>query len=292
MPRRARRAGLAACALALGACAKAPPAAEPAAPTGPASASTPPRAAPFAQARFAAPTRDGKVDATNLLAFLRATYGPDARLTQAWTDADGRERHVCARGGPPDADTWPSLLAVCSDVPSCTGDGAGAIDFFALAGTDAGIRAEAQARAIESGANGCAGDVQVVRFGRERWGFLHSGGVMAQGYLVGWSTVRAFRAGRLEELATVNTTFDNNEADCDADDCREVGISINADLRFDPGDGRADPWDLVVHEAGVECFLNFDRSRRYPFDAARFRYPVPEGPPDVTCPPAAGHLPQ
>jgi len=248
-----------------------------------------PAARPVAQATFATPNGEARVDYANLLAFLRATYGPDARLTQAWKDPDGRERHICAQGGSPDATTWPSLLAVCADVPDCVGSGAGAIDFFALAGTDAGIRAQAQAREIESGANGCAGDVQVVHFGREHWGFLHSGGFMAQGVLIGWTTLRAFRAGRLEELATVNTTYDNNEAACDADDCREVGISINADLHFEPGADRADPWDLVVHEAGVECFLNFDRSRRYAFDAARFRYPVPDGPPDVTCPPTPGH---
>jgi hypothetical protein len=226
-----------------------------------------------------------QADTRTLLDFLRGTYGPDARIAQPWMDPDGRERRVCARGGSPDAGAWPSLLAVCADVPDCMGSGAGAIDFFALERTDAGVRAAALAREVESGANGCAGEVQVVRFGRERWGFLHSGGVTSQGYLVGWTTLRAFRAGRLQELATVNTTFDNTGAHCDADDCREVGISINADLRFAPGDGRDDAWDLVVHEAGVECFLNFDRSHRYPFDAARFRYPVPEGPPDVTCPP-------
>jgi hypothetical protein len=180
---------------------------------------------------------------------------------------------------------WPSLLAVCADVPDCRGSGPGAIDFFAFARTDVGIRAEALAREIASGANGCAGDARVVRIGRERWGFLDSGGQASQGYLIGWTTLRTFRAGGLVELATVNTTFDNNGAKCEADDCREVGISINADLRFAPGDG--DAWDLVVHETGVECFLNIDRSQRYAFDAARFRYPVPEGPPDVACPPEA-----
>ena len=283
MPRVVRRAGLAACALALAACSKAPAprAASPAVDDEPASPAT----APVAQATFATPTGEARVDTANLLAFLRATYGPDARLTQAWTDADGRERHVCAQGGSPDAATWPSLLAVCTDVPDCMGSGSGAIDFFVLTDTQAGIRAEAQAREVESGANGCAGDVQVVHFGREHWGFLHSGGFMAQGVLIGWTMLRAFRAGRFEELATVYTTYDNNEAACDADDCREVGISINADLHFEPGADRAGPWDLVVHEAGVECFLNFDRAHRYAFDAARFRYPVPDGPPDVTCPP-------
>jgi hypothetical protein len=228
-------------------------------------------------------------DATDLLAFLQAVYGRGARLQGEWADPDGRRRHVCAQGGPRDRDPWPSLLAVCADVPDCMGDGSGAIDFFALVDTDAGVRADAQAREVESGANGCAGDVSVVRFGRERWGFLNSGGLTSQGYLIGWTTLSTFRAGRLEELATVNTTFDNNGAKCDADDCREVGISINSDLRFDATDPQADAWPLVVHQSGVECFLNFDRSRRYSFDAARFRYPVPEGPPDETCPPAASH---
>jgi hypothetical protein len=285
MPRVVRRAGLAVCAMALAACGKP---AEPAPHDASGAAhdrTAPPHAGPVAPANFATPNGEARVDAANLLAFLRATYGPDARLAQAWKDPDGRERHVCAQGGSPEAATWPSLLAVCADVPDCTGSGAGAIDFFALAGTGAGIRAEAQAREVESGANGCAGDVQVVHFGPAHWGFLHSGGFMAQGYLIGWTKLRAFRAGRLEALASVNTTYDNNEADCDADDCREVGISINADLHFEPGADRAGPWDLVVHEAGVECFLNFDRSHRYAFDAARFRYPVPDGPPDVTCPP-------
>jgi hypothetical protein len=226
-------------------------------------------------------------DAASLFAFLQATYGHDAKLQGEWTDPDGRRRHVCARGGPRDREPWPSLLAVCADAPDCMGTGNGGIDFFALARTDTGVRAEAVAREIESGANGCAGEVTVVRFGRERWGFLHNGGITTQGYLIGWTKLRTFRAGRLEELATVNTTFDNNGAKCDADDCREVGISINADVRFDPGDKDADAWPLVIHQSGVECFLNFERTRRYPFDAARFRYPVPEGPPDVACPPVA-----
>jgi hypothetical protein len=289
MPRAAHRAGPFACAaaLALAACDAPDPTPQAGrAPQPPRSttAPAPPAAAPV---QDAAPPRDATADTRSLLDFLRGTYGPDARITQPWTDADGRERRVCARGGSPEADAWPSLLAVCADVPDCTGTGAGAIDVFALVRTRTGVRAEALAREVESGANGCAGGAAIVRFGRDRWGFLHSGGLTSQGYVFGWTKLRAFRAGRLEELATVNTTFDNVGAQCDADDCREVGISINADLRFAPGDGRDDAWDLVVHESGVECFLNVDRSRRYRFDAARFRYPVPDGPPDVACPPVA-----
>jgi hypothetical protein len=225
--------------------------------------------------------------AADLHAWLRATYGPDARLTQAWTDPDGRARRVCARGGPPDAEAWPSLLAVCADAPGCFGTGDGAVDFFALARSDSGVRAAASAREVASGANGCAGAVAIARFGRERWGFVHHGGTTSQGYVIGWTWLRTFRAGRLEALAAVNTVFDNNGAACEADDCREVGISINGDVRFDASDPQADAWPLVVHQSGVECFLNVDRTRRYAFDAARFRYPVPDGPPDVVCPPVA-----
>jgi hypothetical protein len=228
-----------------------------------------------------------KTSAADLLAFLRAIYGPRAQLQGEWADANGRRRHVCARGGPRDREPWPSLLAVCADVPDCMGSGPGSIDFFALAGTASGVRADAQAREVASGANGCAGDVAVVRFGRERWGFLRNGGATSQGYLIAWTTLSTFRAGRLEDLATVNTTFDNNGATCEVEDCREVGMSINSDLRFDASDVQADAWPLVVHQSGVECFLNFDRTRRYAFDAGRFRYPVPDGPPDVVCPPEA-----
>ena len=223
----------------------------------------------------------------SLLDFLRGTYGPDARLTQPWRDPEGRERRVCARGGSPDAPAWPSLLAVCASVPDCMGSGPGSVDYFAFALGTSGLRAEAQARAVDSGNNGCAGDVRVVRFGRERWGFLDHGGATSQGYVIGWVALRAFRAGTLEELASVNTAFDNNGAGCDAVDCRDAGISLNSDVRFDPTDAQADAWPLVVHQSGVECGLNVDRSRRYEFDAARFHYPVPEGPPDVSCPPIA-----
>jgi hypothetical protein len=283
MPRPARRAGAFACAAAFALVACGAP--DRAAQVAPAAGDA---AAPHVAITDAATTAsDATANAASLLDFLRGTYGPDARLTQPWMDADGRERRVCARGGSPDAPAWPSLLAVCASVPHCTGSGPGRVDFFALARTASGVRAEAQARAVESGNNGCAGDVRVVRFGRERWGFLDHGGAASQGYVIGWVALRAFRAGRLEQLASVNSAFDNNGARCDADDCRDAGISLNSDVRFDPADGQADAWPLVVHQSGVECGLNVDRSRRYDFDAARHRYPVPEGPPDVGCPPIA-----
>jgi hypothetical protein len=167
------------------------------------------------------------------------------------------------------------------------GDGPGGVDFFALARSASGVRAQAQARDVESGNNGCAGDVRVVRFGRDRWGFLDHGGVTSQGYVIGWVHLRAFRAGQLEKLASVNTAFDNEGAGCDATDCREAGITLDSDVRFDAADAPADAWPLVVHQSGVECGLNVDRSHRYDFDAARLRYPVPGGPPDVSCPPVA-----
>ena len=281
MPRPARRAVTLAGLAALAACGAPDPAPESA--TG--NAAPAPRIA--TPAREATARGDANANASSLLDFLRATYGPDARLTQPWMDPDGRERRVCTRGGSPDADAWPSLVAVCASVPDCMGSGPGSVDYYALARTASGVRAEAQAREVASGNNGCAGDVRVVRFGRARWGFLDHGGVTSQGYVIGWVALRSFRAGRLEELASVNTAFDNNGARCDAADCRDAGISLNSDVRFDASDAQADAWPLVVHQSGVECGLNVDRSRRYEFDAARFRYPVPDGPPDVACPPVA-----
>ncbi len=260
---------------------------DPAPPAQPASDAASPRSSASTPARDAALLREATVNTRSLLDFLRATYGPDARLTQAWIDPDGRERRVCTRGGSRDAMMWPSLVAVCASVPDCMGSGPGSVDYYALVRTDSGVRAEAQAREVGSGNNGCAGDVRVVRFGRARWGFLDHGGTTSQGYVIGWVALRSFRAGRLEELATVNTAFDNNGARCDATDCRDAGISLNSDVRFDASDAQADAWPLVVHQSGVECGLNVDRSRRYAFDAARFRYPVPDGPPDVACPPIA-----
>jgi hypothetical protein len=251
-------------------------------PTLPANAAT----AAAANEGSAAPAAAAR-DRADLLAWLRATYGPDARLAGEWTDPDGRRRHVCARGGDRGRAPWPALVAVCADAPECMAPGDGATDFYAFVRTDTGIRAEMQAREVASGANGCAGEVDVVRFGRERWGFVLHGGTTSQGYVIGWASLRTFRAGRLEELALVNTVFDNNGAACEAEDCREVGISINSDLRFDARDPDADAWPLVVHQSGVECFLNIDRTQHYDFDAARFRYAVPDGPPDVACPPVA-----
>lgn len=285
MSRDARRTGSLACAAALAVVACGEPDTAPSAtPSSVTATPSTPRATP---ARDPATPRDAKANTRSLLDFLRGTYGPDARITQPWVDPDGRERRVCARGGSPDAAAWPSLVAVCASVPDCMGTGPGSVDYFALARTASGVRAEAQAREVESGNNGCAGDVRVVRFGRGRWGFLDHGGVTSQGYVIGWVALRSFRAGRLEELASVNTAFDNNGASCDATDCRDAGISLNSDVRFDPADPEADAWPLVVHQSGVECGLNVDRSRRYAFDAARFRYPVPDGPPDVSCPPVS-----
>ena len=285
MPRIARRAWILACAAALALVACNAP--DPAQRDAPAATAMAPASPATATPENPTRPRDPIADTRSLLDLLRATYGPDARLTQPWTDPDGRERRVCAKGGSPDADAWPSLVAVCTSVPDCMGSGPGSVDYFALARTDSGVRAETQAREVASGNNGCAGDVRVVRFGRARWGFLDHGGTTSQGYVIGWVALRSFRAARLEELATVNTAFDNNGARCDAADCRDAGISLNSDVRFDASDTQADAWPIVVHQSGVECGLNVDRSKRYAFDAARFRYPVPDGPPDVSCPPVA-----
>ena len=226
---------------------------------------------------------EATANVADLLALLKSIYGHQARLDAPWRDADGRDRQVCARGGSPDADAWPSRLAVCA-----AADAAGhpvTVDFFELERTPTGLHVSAQQRGVEPGATSPAIDVDIARFGRDRWGFLDHGGLNSEGTLVGWRTLRLFRAGRLEALATVNTTYDNNAADCDAPDCTVAGLSLDAELLFDVGDPDADFYPLIVHRYGFECGLRIDRRKRYPFDAGRFRYPVPEGPPDVACPP-------
>lgn len=233
----------------------------------------------------AAAATPAEVAANNadLQRWLQATYGHAARLDRPWRNGDGRERQVCARGGSPDANTWPSLLAVCT----AAGDAGGAatIDFFALERTPTGLRASAQARDVDTGGNAVGLDVDIARFGRERWGFLDHGGFTSQGIVIGWRTLRVFRAGRLEELGTVNTAYDNGGAACDAPDCTVMGISLDAELLFDASDAQAGMYPLRVHRYGFECGQRVDNEVRYEFDAGRFRYPVPEGPPEVVCPP-------
>jgi len=217
----------------------------------------------------------------SLLDFLHRTYGREAKLVSPWRDGAGeaaRELRVCARRMPLADDQPEGLLAVCSQSEF----GSGSIDFFQLTTTPNGLRAIAYARNVETGANGWS-DARLVRFGARRWGFIDHGGFQAYGTLIGWDVLRAFRGGQLVEVATIHTDFDNDGAECRRrTDCAETKISIESYHQFDAADRHADAWPLVLRQRGVECGQPLDRTLRYDFDAAGFRYPVPDGPPDET----------
>lgn len=234
---------------------------------------------PGAAAVASAPARN-QIDAEALTAFLQATYGADASLTQSWWTADHAARmQVCAHESMA-IDARPhALLAVCGQLQDFGHVSSGPNHFYLLAAGPAGPELVAQSRDLAFGGMGGSGTARVLRLGRDLYGFEVLSGFTGQGYTTGTRTLLLPRGDTFTEAASMRSSLDNTlrmkgcleQARCQANEAFDIELA----LRVDDTDPTAAAFPLQVSESGEACGTPATASYRLVLDAASLSYAVP-----------------
>jgi hypothetical protein len=223
-----------------------------------------------------------------LQAFLVATYGPNAsaaRLPDWFNDADGLRtyRRVCAFGEDAAAPRTRALLAVCAAPQEVADAVPGSIDFFLLERRDGGLHVLKSIRDRPYGREGKPGDVEVVRFGHARSGFLIEAPVPGDEPSLETLSLLEFVEGELVPRAELYREA-GSDGNCAEDE--ECGDIFGYDFypTIDDSVPTAEAYPLVIHQTGFECGRReVDFMHRLEYDATTGRYPVPDALLQVSC---------
>lgn len=236
------------------------------------------------------------LDNAALDAFLISVYGDGASHAQPWKHAPAQvgfrdsaakageqeqvTRQLCAdlnttQGGQP-----VRLVAICGQPDDYGHSTLGMTDFFLLRMQDGKAVASAQQHLQNYGSMGSPGDVKVIQFGADMWGFVVNSNFTNMGYsLSSWSLVLP-KAGGFVDAGYLRSHIDNLGTIEGCDDDRVACADPRAfdiDFALDTDRSHADAahWPLVVTESGPACGQLANAIHRVLLDPETMRYQIP-----------------
>lgn len=175
------------------------------------------------------------------------------------------------------------LLAMCGMPIKGVGDShgqQGETDYYVLRVEEAGLLPVAQAQGFESGSHGQPGTVQIIKLGRDFYGFLVEAGGVWQGEQISNRLILVTNGDAITVAATLPASHDNSGAissDCDTSqgDCQKP-TQLRFKMAVDNSAPNAMVYPINIVASGMRDGKATSSTWHIGFDKKLWRYTVPD----------------